>query len=243
MREVENDMFAFLSKKRKQRVHFLHIGKTGGSAIKAVLKEFPETPRYTINLHGHSTSLKDVPKGEPVVFFLREPVSRFVSGFYSRQRKGQPRYYSEWSPKEKKVFDHFPTPGKLATSLANEEALALMAMEHILHFKRYSAWYGDFDYFESRLDDVLFVGFQESLDAGFAQLKRILEIPDEVDLPTDDVGAHRNPRSVDKTVDERGVAALRKWYSEDIRFVSLCKQFMSKEVSVARVPSSRRAAA
>jgi hypothetical protein len=223
-------MFGFLLSSKKRRIHFLHIGKTGGSAVKSVLKEFIETPQYILNLHGHATALNDVPEGNSVVFFLRDPVSRFVSGFYSRKRKGQPRYYSEWSPKEKEVFEHFATPNEIAISLANDQSedhsLAKMAMESVQHFKPYSKWYVDFDYFKLRLDDILFIGFQESLDADFMALKNILKIPQDITLPTDDIIAHRNPKGIDKSICENGIEALREWYSDDLKFISLCKEIM-----------------
>ena len=224
-------MFRFLSKKKKQRVHFLHIGKTGGSAIKSVLKDFLETPKYSITLHGHRTSLKDIRKGDSVIFFLRDPVTRFISGFYSRQRKGQPRYYSEWSRKEKEVFEHFSTPNEVAVSLANEQATAVMAMKSVQHFSHYSNWYVDFDYFKSRIDDILFVGFQESLDSDFIKLKSILGIPEEIKLPTDDVAAHKNPENVDKSIDADGIEALKEWYLEDAQFIELCKEIMSNKAN------------
>ena len=225
----------FLSKKTKQTIHFLHIGKTGGSAVKSVLKNYQETPKYLIKLHGHGTSLNDVPKGDSVIFFLRDPVSRFISGFYSRQRKGQPRYYSEWTPQEKKVFEHFSTPNEVAISLGNDQStdhsLAIMAMNSVGHFKRYNKWYIDFGYFKSRLHDIIFIGFQESLDDDFIKLKSILEIPQDIALPTDDISAHRNPKEIDKSIDESGVSALRAWYSEDILFISLCKEIMSNKAN------------
>ncbi len=214
-----------------QRVHFLHIGKTGGSAIKSALDEFRESPEYSLILHGHGITLQDIPNGDSVVFFLRDPISRFISGFYSRQRKGEPRYSIKWRPIEEEIFRHFSTPNEIAVSLADEQsnghALAVAALKSVNHFKSYSKWYIDFNYFRSRADDILFVGFQESLDADFAQLKRILKIPRDVDLPTDDITAHRNPRDINKFIEEKGVAALQEWYSEDYRFISLCKEIMS----------------
>jgi len=77
----------------KQLIHFLHIGKTGGSAIKYALTQYSVSGRYAIYLHSHNFRLRDVPIGESVFFFLRDPISRFKSGFYSRQRQGQPRYF------------------------------------------------------------------------------------------------------------------------------------------------------
>jgi hypothetical protein len=211
---------------KKQKVHFLHIGKTGGSAIKSVLERIPETDKYAITLHSHATTIKDIPRGESIVFFLRDPISRFVSGFYSRQRKGQPRYNSEWSSQEKKVFEHYATPNEIAVSLNKGEEMAYQAMKKVQHFRRYNNWYVDFDYFESRIDDILFVGFQETLDADFAKLKGILGISKESTLPTDDVLAHKNPDNLDKFIEQDGVSALKKWYSEDVMFIEVCKKVM-----------------
>lgn len=206
----------------RQRVHFLHIGKTGGSAIKHALDGRQETSRYSITLHGHEVSLREIPRGERVFFFLRDPVSRFISGFYSRRRKGQPRYFSEWSPTEEAVFEAFETPSRLACALADGDVLALRAMTDVEHFRSFSAWCGDLAYFQSRLHDVLFIGFQERLDADFALLKRILDLPRVATLPADDVQAHRNPANLDRTLDVRGLTAIRDWYRDDIDFVRFC---------------------
>lgn len=126
------------------------------------------------------------------------------------------------------MFTHFSTPNEIAVALANEEPFAKRAMKSVAHFQPYSHWYINFDYFNSRLDDILFVGFTESLDTDFIKLKRILQIPENNNLPTDEVSAHRNPKDVDKSMDDQGVAALEKWYSEDIKFISLCREMMSK---------------
>lgn len=223
-----------VEKSNKQKVHFLHIGKTGGSAIKSVLEHYLETPSFSIVLHPHETSLSDVPQGEKAVFFLRDPISRFVSGFYSRRRKGQPRYYSEWSDQERKVFEVFETPNQLACALADETSglhlLAFEAMGSIEHLRTYQQWYKNFGYFRSRFNDIFFVGFQESLDDDFYLLKAILGIPEVAALPVDDVIAHRNPKNLDRSIEPHGIAKLREWYSEDHEFVSLCRDLMSCRV-------------
>jgi hypothetical protein len=230
-----NDMSDILSNNKQRKVHLLHIGKTGGSAIKSVLRDCLETRRYSVKLHGHSTSIMDIPKGEYLIFFLRDPISRFVSAFYSRQRKGQPRYNKEWSLEEKEIFENFATPNQVAVSLANEHsinhALAIKAMASVQHFKPYSKWYIDFDYFKTRIDDILYIGFQESLDTDFSELKSILSISPDKLLPTDDLSAHRNPPNLDKSMDESGILALKYWYSDDYKFISLCKEIMSKKAN------------
>lgn len=212
---------------KKQRIHFLHIGKTGGSAIRSVLDNNTKSTHYIIKTHGHATSIKDIPNGEKIIFFLRDPISRFISGFYSRKRKGQPRYNIEWRPLEKEIFTTFETPNQLALSLSDSNSkhhvLAFESMDYIQHLRHYDNWYGDFDYFNSRLEDIFFIGFQESLDEDFKQLKEKLLLDEKLDLPRDDVGAHRNPIGLDKHLDDEARKALVKHYKDDIEFYDICK--------------------
>jgi hypothetical protein len=72
--------------------------------------------RYVVNVHPHRVRLKDVPEGDHVIFFLRDPLSRFVSGFYEGQRRGYPRYLRSWTPDEKVAFDRFRTPNQAMRS-------------------------------------------------------------------------------------------------------------------------------
>ena len=95
------------------KIHFLHLGKTGGTALKEALKEnAPDVVK-----HPHKTKLCDIPTGDKVFFLIREPCSRFVSGFYSRQRSGRPRRDVPWSKGERIAFDAYPTANSLAESL------------------------------------------------------------------------------------------------------------------------------
>ncbi len=74
--------------KNIQKIHFIHIGKTGGTAVKYALQDYNATVlgcRYEIILHNHNFKLKDIPIGEKFFFFVREPIDRFISGFYSRK--------------------------------------------------------------------------------------------------------------------------------------------------------------
>ena len=80
-------------------VHFLHIGKTGGTAFKhAITTARRQNARLgaltpALHLHPHTVHLRDIPKGDRFFFFLRDPISRFVSGFYSRKNQGHPRHF------------------------------------------------------------------------------------------------------------------------------------------------------
>ncbi len=220
-------MFGFLKKNKRKKVHFLHIGKTGGTAVKYVLKQYPKTEEFVIHCHNHKTTLKDIPKGEFVIFCFRDPISRFISGFYSRKRKGQPRIYVEWSDLQRKVFESFETPNDLANAYMDGESvfhdLSVQALTEVRHFEHYSHWLGNMEYFKSRLDDILFVGHQESLNKDFIKLKECLGLPEKAALPTNDIVAHINPKNVDKRISEEGLVALADWYSEDYDLISFAK--------------------
>ena len=217
----------------KQFVHFLHIGKTGGTAIKHAMGQNTADCDYVINLHSHRVKLRDVPKGEHVVFFLRDPISRFVSGFYSRQRQGQPRCFYRWSSEEKEAFEEFESPDQLAIAIASknveEKKRACFAMESIQHVRdSYWGWFESEAYFKSRLSDVFFIGFQESLLEDFGNLKTKLHLPESVELPKDNVLAHRNPAELNKKLSETAVENLKDWYQKDFDFIDLCKEVIPK---------------
>jgi Sulfotransferase family len=239
----------------RQQVHMLHIGKTGGTAIKASLCQsadhtcinrsrlgrvtkasFRRTPRgqsLIVRLYPHGYTLRDVPVGEKLFFFVRDPLARFVSGFYSRQRQGQPRVMKPWSPAEAAAFARFETPNALAGALASRDpstrATAEAAMRGITHVQSsYWDWFHDPAYFESRLNDVLLVGFQETLDSDFELLKSLLDLPSHVRLPTDAIASHRAPPGLDRTLDSTSQAILREWYARDYKFVELSRSLRSR---------------
>lgn len=209
-------------------VHILHIGKTGGTAVKHALKSHPVTTDYLIRRHGHRTGLRQIPKGQNVIFFLRDPQTRFVSAFYSRLREGRPRYNNPWAAGEKIIFERFPTPNQLALALSSEDdeerSLAEKAMRSIAHLRdSYFRWFDSEEYFMSRLSDIFFIGFQETLNHDFQQLKSKLGLPDTLALPDDDVLAHRSPTELDRTLATQAVQNLTRWYAADRKFVDLCR--------------------
>jgi hypothetical protein len=199
----------------KREVHLLHIGKTGGTAIKhALTKPYRVTARYTIQRHAHSQTLRQIPEGDGVIFFLRDPLSRFVSGFNSRLRRGEPRFSKPWTQEEQTAFAQFDTPSHLAEALsADDEELrnrALAAMRSIGHVcDSYWKWFESEEYFLSRIHDIVFIGFQENLSRDFESLKSILGLPAALSLPTDSILAHKNPEHFNKTLSDLAAANLR----------------------------------
>jgi hypothetical protein len=213
----------------KQVLHFLHVGKTGGTAIKYALKPYQVTPAHAIVLHGHRFTLREMPKGEKAMFCLRDPASRFVSGFYSRRRQGRPRYCVPWTPAETIAFAEFPTPNRLAVALSSaddeERRRAETAMRNIGHLNsKYAQWLGNEEYLLTRLQDIFFVGFQETLADDFETLKLKLGLPLHLKLPTDEIAAHRNPEYLDKRLNDEAMKNLKRWYADDFRLFALCQR-------------------
>lgn len=213
----------------RPRAHYLHVGKTGGTAVKAALRPVATQGRYRLDLHGHDFTLADVPSGERFFFAVRDPVSRFVSAFYSRKRRGaDPGGLHPWSPAEAEAFAEFPTANALAEQIDGSPSAAA-AMRSIVHVRsHYSTWFGPPGELLTRRSDLLFVLRQEHLDADFARLVDRLGLAGRAALPTDDPRAHRGPRDVDRTLSDRAVGNLREWYADDIRFVELCESLAAE---------------
>ncbi|USH00418.1 sulfotransferase family protein [Thermococcus argininiproducens] len=205
----------------KLNAHFLHVSKTGGTAIKEALSNITTTPKYKIWLHRHHIKLSDIPKGDKVFLFIRDPIDRFISGFYSRKREGKPGHYRPWNSVEKLAFQRFRTPNELAKSLSSPDEeirnSAFQAMHGIGHVKTFiKDWVGSEEYLLSRKEDFLFIGCQEYLNRDFETLKELLEIPPEMaKLPEDPTRAHKSPTNVDKHLDPEAVKNLLEWYEED----------------------------
>jgi hypothetical protein len=212
---------------RLNRVHLLHIGKTAGTALMAALRDAPPSGTRIL-FHKHYFRLADVPIGEQCFFVVRDPVARFASGFFSRQRQGQPRYFTPWNDGEKEAFARFAKPNDLALALSSDDdelrRMAETAMGNIGHVRDHlHRWFRDEAYLRQRRQDILFVGSQERLAGDVAALSDLLDT--SIDLPTDDVASHRNPAHLDRQLDEEAIVNLRIWYREDYALLRLMREW------------------
>ena len=227
-------------------IHFIHIGKSGGSALKYAIrqagkaalegtdarfnKDAPwESPLGTVHLQGHAFRLSAVPEGDLAFFSGRDPASRFVSSFYSRLRKGLPRHFTEWSEGEAKAFEWFETPQDLAAALAKrrgkKRAQAEFAMTTIRHIRRpMTSWVGEVDHLREKLPQIAYIARQETLDDDWENIKTLLALPGDTALPSDPVQAHRNTGEIDRTLTPKMLDALREWYAGDYRLLELCDE-------------------
>lgn len=215
---------AWVRRRGLEPIHILHIYKTGGTALKYALKDISRTTSHAIFSHKHSMGIDCIPPGHKVVFVVRDPVARFVSGFYDRQREGRPRYQTPWSQDERRTFEQFKTPSAIGEALAAGGECANAARAALTSLDRmtvpWSAWLGTTDQFLSRRADILLVGRQETLAADFDRLREKLNLPTHVRLPGDDVDAHR-AQNVDRAVSEIARAALEPAFIEDYAWLTL----------------------
>jgi hypothetical protein len=221
-------------------IHFIHIGKTGGSAIKVALEDHPDTPTGILILHRHRTRLREIPSGEKVFFFVRDPIARFISAFYSRQVESRPRYYRPWSRDEKIAFSRFSTVNELGRALSSADDQLRKAAEHamnsIVHVSTSIAyWLESETYLRSRLDDIILIGSQETLGADFEALKKLLQLPADVILPNDEAVAHRGRTNVDKNLDDEARQNLRTWYRQDYELLEACNKIRNEMNSVKSI--------
>lgn len=210
---------------------FFHISKTGGTAIRALLQADTElNPERSVTVFGHHYTLKRILEERPhddVLFFVREPVERFVSGFNSRKRNGRPRYYTPWSDAEQAAYQMFEEPNDLAEALSSRSmqvrratADAVAAISHMRYDFRHS--FHSVEYLQSVRDRIAFIGATKHLDDDVPRLKEIVGIAEELEYPTDDFGAHRTPRDMNVALSKRGRKNVEEWYAADRAIYDWC---------------------
>jgi hypothetical protein len=213
--------------RNKPRAHMIHIGKTGGTALKDTLRPVSTLGQYEILTHRHVTRLDDIPVGEKVFFVIRDPLERYVSGFNSRLRQGHPTHHTPWLPAEEVAFREFPTADSLGCALhsadAEERTRAIRAMTSVRHIRdSYWEWFRSREYFEKRVDDLLMVLWCPDLTPSFPQLRDALGLPDSVSLETDGLKAHRSPDGMDRRLGDVATDNLERWYGREYAFIDMC---------------------
>lgn len=209
----------------------LHLRKTAGTALKAVIERQMEVePLRNVICFEHAMTLPKFINEYPhaqAIFFVREPISRFVSGFYSRLRQGRPRYDYPWRPSEAKAFSRFQTPNQLAEALSGSifgaRRHAIAAMKSIGHVRHtYLDCLGSAGFLARIAQRIAFIGHQKDFDADLERLRKLLNIRADISAPSDDVGAHRNPQNVDKYLSGTALANLEEWYAPDFEIYQWC---------------------
>jgi hypothetical protein len=78
----------FYRLQRRQTVHFLGIGKTGGSTIKHALKRHSVTREHVIRRHGHRKTVREIPSERKLFFSYEISCLVLLVGFIIGYGKG-----------------------------------------------------------------------------------------------------------------------------------------------------------
>jgi hypothetical protein len=217
----------------RRLAHFLHVGKTGGTAIKTAFGAYPLPVRLEhgqmIIFHKHSVRLWHIRRGDSVFFFLRDPLARFVSGFNGCLRKGRPTRFVPWTRAEHRAFETFPTPDSLGRALGSEDFIrrekARAAMNAIEHVSKQSMWVrGGCRELARRYSDILMIGFQENLQEDFETLKTLLGVRPQLTLPASANTANRAPARMESRLSREARANLAEWYREDYALIACARK-------------------
>jgi hypothetical protein len=216
---------------KKKVIHFLHIGKTGGTTLTKML-DTHKFRKFKIKIHSHDFKFTDVTGDELIIFFLRNPIDRFVSGFYSRKRMGKPVYNVPWNKDEIKAFEAFETPNELAEMLCSDEDSlkkkaedAMKGIRHVnTHFKD---WLIDEEYLIKHKNQIFYIGYQETFNSDVKKLyKKLTKNTYSKDIAKE----HQARGKSDKFLSEKAIRNLKEWYEHDFKLFQFC-QTLSKKIN------------
>lgn len=223
-------------------VHYLHIGKTAGTQIKHVIEQINALGQpLAIKGHRHAVKLIDLPPDAEYFFSVRKPESRFRSAFYSRKRKGMPRYNIEWTAYERAMFQRFEHANDLAEALFEKSQRgfeAFCAMNSSLHFTSQVAWFSNSGFF-FKLRPPMAILRQEELANDLTDLLRRLGVSSAISLADDPVRSHRNPYHDAPELSDKARNNLRIWFAQDYLFYDYCNAWIEHFRGAKRDLNSR----
>jgi len=223
---------------RREKIHFLHIGKNAGSQFRQLAHQFNQlNSKYVIIQHSHNKRLSHLRRNALFLFSIRSPETRFKSAFYSRKRKGQPRYYMDHSPDEKRAFAYFQDANELAEALFDQGERgrqAFCAMKSIYHCATDQVdWFDGCGYF-FEIHPPLYILRQETFTRDLKVFFDRIGFPMEnLQLSDDDVVSHRNNYLSVPALSEKALANLRDWYCQDFEFYRICESWIEAQSGYA----------
>ena len=219
---------------RRKRIHFLHIGKTAGTQLSEIARQINKTSReIRVVKQPHRVSLNDI-SDERYFFSIRKPETRFVSGFYSRKRKGQPRLNSEWSPNEVLAFNKFEHANELAEALSEpgiRGSDAFCAIKSIRHCSQNAVdWFNPLGFF-LELRPPVYIVRQECFDQDLKVLLARLGVDFSVEVTFDPTLMHANDYDQIPDLSSKAKKNLSRWYSQDVELYKNCENWIASEIA------------
>lgn len=211
------------------RYVFLHIGKTGGTSIKTVI--FSDLVKgLPIRATDHKETAADIVKDEHALFgfVLRDPITRFVSGFDSRLRNGRPEYNTPWSTAEAVAFSYFATANQLAEALYGKDqrlrSAAIFATRAITHLRRgYQFHLGGLDQVKALLPRIYYACRLETLGDNAHKFVAPVGITRE-QFDANFKRKHVAPQK--SKLSRKAVANLREFYASEFEIYDYCVEHL-----------------
>lgn len=214
----------------QKTIHFLHIGKNAGTEIVRYTNKINNLQsNFKIIQHRHDVKLVDLPNNDDYFFSIRDPITRFISAFYSRKRKGQPRLYVEWSNNEEIAFNTFENPNDLAECLYEDSVLGVKALQSIKSIRHTSMnqidWFNFCGYFLITRPPLAIIR-QEYFDADIKKFMSILKL-DPFVIEKNIKDSHITEYSeMDKFLSDKAKNNIRMWYKNDFEFYKICTSWI-----------------
>lgn len=204
---------------------FLHIPKTGGTAIRTAIESASDAgdgnrARYW----GHQANLADLAADE-VFFVVRDPIERVISAFYSRRRMGRPRYLSPHTPGEAATFRRWPELEPLVHDVAAGDPEALAAWCTVPHLRPLSTWLVNSELIEA--SNIKYIAELATLNREWPQIRALCGLGDDLELPSSAVASHRAPETPPELSGAARVA-LRSLLAEDYELYACCQRVRSR---------------
>lgn len=208
----------------------LHIGKTGGSYLKSVLKHNADILPSNLRLLKHNATLmgtrEKLGANRKLAFIVRNPEARFISAFNSRLRQGRPSYQVSWSADEAAAFLWFETANDLAEGLASEnervKSAAIFAMHAISHVaKGYEFYLGGILELEKEKANIVVCLDIADLTP---RLPEILDALGVSGAKLPDAPRHHNDPTGPTGLSEKGQQALKQYWDREYRIYEKCRK-------------------
>lgn len=215
-----------------ERLAYIHIGKTAGTTIKDILRlnpGFADVVRY----NNHKVKPSEVPESLKLFFCVRDPVARFVSGFYHRKgklhRHRQESHDNQWSRAEKSALDAYTDVNDLVRDMASSQFWvrnrAMGRVDSIMHlgpghYGSYWDWFGN----SERLRNLApRIGAVLRLESFESDLKKFL---DENDLALDAIPTSRSrPKTIEYfPIENEQRSRLAGILVEEYRFLTTLRE-------------------
>lgn len=207
-------------------IHFLHVGKAAGTQIKHLAEQSDEQ----IIVHRHDTRLRDIPRSAPYFFSIRNPVSRFYSGFYSRKRKGRPVYDVPWTKCEAVAFRDFDHANDLAEALFEPGERGVQATQAMISIRHTGQNLVSWFFLQGNIFEVwppLWIIRQEQFEQDFDEFLNRAGLERPAAPPADRL--HANDYSDTPPLSELAKEKLRRWYAQDFAFYDACESWLAMQ--------------